>query len=131
MNSKPLKVIKIFFIATLVGTIALWILDVIGVKKNVLLSGFTPPQYYGFLAADVFAMSLLLISIIGLQKMKFWGLIATQIEMGTWIYSSVGSLIMAILSGSNDVFVLIWTPLYIIFSCYVIYYTYKIRGEFT
>jgi hypothetical protein len=105
-------------------------MDLSGIQKNILLSDFTQSQYYGFLAADAFAMPLLLVSIIGLQRMKFWGFVATQIEMGTWIYSSIASLMTVILNGVRDIFVLLWTPIYLIFSVYVIYYTWIIRNEF-
>ena len=125
-----LTIIVIFFICTLVGTVSLWILDITGVLKNVLLSDFTRVQYVGFLASDLFAMPLLLVSIIGLLKMKFWGYVATQMEMATWIYSSVGSFVMAVQKGGDDIFVLIWSPVYIGFAIYVVLYTWKIRVRF-
>lgn len=126
-----LNIIIIFLICTLIGTTVQWILDFSGVVKNILLSDFTKQQYMGFFACDLFALPLLLISIIGLLKMKFWGYIATQIEMGTWIYSSIGSFIMSILKDNKDIFVLIWSPVYIIVAIYVIIYTWKIRKSFT
>ena len=127
---KQLNTIIIFLICTLSGTIFLWILDFTGILKNVLLADFTRAQYWGFLACDLFALPLLLISIIGLSKMKFWGYIATQIEMGTWIYSSVGSFVMAFLKENKDIFVLLWSPVYIVVAVYVIVYTWKIRESF-
>jgi hypothetical protein len=119
-----------FFIVTLIGTAALWILDISGSVRNVLLSGFTHEQYLGFLASDLFALPLLAVSILGLRRRKFWGYVATQIEMGSWIYSSLGSLVIAVAKGGKDIFVLIWSPVYLVAAVCVIFLTWKIRGRF-
>ena len=125
-----LNIIIGFFICTLIGTTLLWIFDFNGVVKNVLLSDFTKPQVIGFFACDLFALPVLLISIIGLSRMKFWGYIATQIELGTWLYSSIGSFIMTILKENKDIFVLLWSPVYILAAVVIICYTWKIRPLF-
>jgi hypothetical protein len=127
---KKLNSIIIFFIITFLGTISLWILDILGIVKNVLLSDFTQPQYFGYLAGDLFAMPLLLVSIIGLYRMKFWGYVATQIEMGAWIYTSVASLVAAVLKGFDDIFALMWSPIYLLVAMYVVFYTWKMRDQF-
>ena len=126
-----LNPIIIFFTMTLIGTVMLWVLDILGIVQNVLLSDLTKPQYFGFLAGDLFAMPLLLVSIIGLSRMKFWGYVATQIEMGTWVYTSLVSLVTTITKGFNDVFVIMWSPIYLLVAIYVIVYTWKIRNSFT
>ena len=125
-----IRIIIIFFICTLIGTIILYVLDFSGFLKNQILNSLTRSQYLGFLTGDIFAMSLLLICIIGLYKMKFWGYIATQIEMGIWIYTSIVSLITTIINGFNDIFVLFWGPVYLLVAIIVIFYTWKIRNQF-
>ena len=100
-----IKIIIIFFICTLFGTAGLYFLDLSCVWKNQILSTVTKSQYFGFLTGDILAMSLLIVCIIGLFKMKFWSYIATQIEMGMWIYTSLVSLVFTILDGCKDIFV--------------------------
>ena len=130
MRNNPFKDIIVLFSVVFLGTTTLWILDLLNIQKNVLLSDFTYAQYLGFLAGDLFAMPLLLVSAIGLYKLKFWGFILTQVEMGTWIYTSVASFVSVAAKGYDDLFVLVWSPLFVLLSLYVIVKTYKNRNYF-
>lgn len=128
---RRLNILVIIYTLTLIVTTGIWIADLTGLHKNVALSGLSISQYHGFLAGDIFAMPLLFFTIIGLSKMRFWGYILLQIEMGTWIYSSIVGLVTNISSGGKDVFLLLWAPLYIFVAVYSVIFTYKIRSQFT
>ena len=122
-----LRIITLFFICTFIGTIGLWILDIAGILKNVLLSRFTSNQYWGFFATDVLSMTLLFLAIVGLKKHARWGLIVTHVAMGTWLYSSIGSLVMTLLNSPKNIFVILWSPIYIGFAIYVIWVTRQLN----
>ena len=122
-----LRIIMLFFICTFIGTIGLWILDIAGILKNALLSRFSSNQYWGFFATDVVSMAILFLAIMGLKKHARWGLIVTHVAMGTWLYSSIGSLVMALLNSPKDMFVILWSPAYFCFAIYVIWVTRQLN----
>ena len=121
-----------FFVITLVGTVSLWVLDLTGLVDNVLLSGVDKHQYLGALAGDLFAMPLLVACIVGLLRRRRWALMATHVEMGAWIYSSLLTLVMVASRGSSglDVFALVWSPVYIIVAVYGVWLTWRAQDRF-
>jgi hypothetical protein len=129
---KQLDALIVFFVITLVGTVSLWALDITGLVDNVLLSGVDRHQYFGALAADLFAMPLLAACIVGLVRRRRWALFATQVEMGAWIYSSVLTLVMVLSRGWSglDVFAIVWGPIYIVVAVYAVWLTWRTQARF-
>ncbi len=137
MDTKRPSGVTVIIIVNIIAsviTIIFWYLvsrRLFGSNGNqIQLDKFSAGSTFGFMIADIiFAVPVLIISIPGLRKMRFYGWTAAQMANILWLYSLTAVLIRDLYSSMVSPGSLLFLP-FALFSVWGIIYLWKKREIF-
>lgn len=120
-------------IATVV-TLAFWILVLSrffgGTNLHVVLEKASVASTLGFIVADfVWAIPILIISVVGLWRLRFWGWVAAQLANILWFYSLTAAWVRDLYLGNISPGNLVFLP-FGLFAMWSTVYLWKVRNLF-